>query len=903
MLEIKNISKIYNTEELSQRALDDVSITFRENEFVSVLGPSGSGKTTLLNIIGGLDHYDSGDLVINDISTKKYKDKDWDSYRNHRIGFVFQNYNLITHQTVLSNVELALTLSGVSKKERLKRAKDALNKVGLKNHMKKRPNQLSGGQMQRVAIARALVNNPDILLADEPTGALDSKTSEQIMKLLKEVAKDRLVIMVTHNPEIAEKYSTRIIKLRDGKVTDDTDPFDNKKTEDNEITQKTKKTSMSLKTALSLSLNNLMTKKGRTILTAFAGSIGIIGIALILSLSSGVNDYITSIQRETMLSYPITIESSAMDLTSFLETGREASQGKEKIDHKKDAIYTDGTILKLASSMTTNIYENNLTKFKKYLDNKNSEINKYVGNNGIIYNYQTKFNVFSYDPEKTLVNSNGSTFEETISENEALHQVNNNVSSTFEEALFTELLPNKDGKGISKAVKEEYEIVNGSWPKQYNEVVIIVDKNNEITATNMYYLGFLPSKNYKKILNSLKENKDFVYDAEKISYDKILNKEFYLLTESDYYIKKSNGNFESIKNNTGKVQELVNKKSLKLKVVGIIRQKEDSKNRLISSAMGYTKELTNWMIKHTDNSKIIKAQEDSKKINVLNGLKFSVSSNKEKASEAKKFLTNLGVSDKARLITMMMQDQGNTQVTSQMMNMDEVALANYLDMWLQNPDQKALIKVYDNYISTGSYDENMNNFGKIDKERPYSISIYADTFEDKDGITDAINSYNDKQKEEDKITYTDYVGLLMSSVTTIINAITYVLIAFVSISLIVSSIMIAIITYISVLERTKEIGILRAIGASKKDISRVFRAETFIEGAVAGVFGITITLLLNIPINKIIFNLTDIDGLSKLPVVGAIALIIISILLTVIAGLIPSKMAAKKDPVEALRTE
>ena len=903
MLEIKNISKIYNTEELSQRALDDVSITFRENEFVSVLGPSGSGKTTLLNIIGGLDHYDSGDLVINDISTKKYKDKDWDSYRNHRIGFVFQNYNLITHQTVLSNVELALTLSGVSKKERLKRAKDALNKVGLKNHMKKRPNQLSGGQMQRVAIARALVNNPHILLADEPTGALDSKTSEQIMRLLKEVAKDRLVIMVTHNPEIAEKYSTRIIKLRDGKVTDDTDPFDNKKTEDNEITQKTKKTSMSLKTALSLSLNNLMTKKGRTILTAFAGSIGIIGIALILSLSSGVNDYITSIQRETMLSYPITIESSAMDLTSFLETGREASQGKEKIDHKKDAIYTDGTILKLASSMTTNIYENNLTKFKKYLDNKNSEINKYVGNNGIIYNYQTKFNVFSYDPEKTLVNSNGSTFEETISENEALHQVNNNVSSTFEEALFTELLPNKDGKGISKAVKEEYEIVNGSWPKQYNEVVIIVDKNNEITATNMYYLGFLPSKNYKKILNSLKENKDFVYDAEKISYDKILNKEFYLLTESDYYIKKSNGNFESIKNNTGKVQELVNKKSLKLKVVGIIRQKEDSKNRLISSAMGYTKELTNWMIKHTDNSKIIKAQEDSKKINVLNGLKFSVSSNKEKASEAKKFLTNLGVSDKARLITMMMQDQGNTQVTSQMMNMDEVALANYLDMWLQNPDQKALIKVYDNYISTGSYDENMNNFGKIDKERPYSISIYADTFEDKDGITDAINSYNDKQKEEDKITYTDYVGLLMSSVTTIINAITYVLIAFVSISLIVSSIMIAIITYISVLERTKEIGILRAIGASKKDISRVFRAETFIEGAVAGVFGITITLLLNIPINKIIFNLTDIDGLSKLPVVGAIALIIISILLTVIAGLIPSKMAAKKDPVEALRTE
>ena len=906
MLELRNITKTYSTGGFTQKALDDVSINFRKCEFASILGPSGSGKTTLLNIIGGLDRYDSGDLIINETSTKQYKDRDWDSYRNHRVGFVFQSYNLITHQSVLRNVELALTLSGVSKNERRERAINALDRVGLKEHMNKNPNQLSGGQMQRVAIARALVNDPEILLADEPTGALDTNTSTQIMDILSEVAKDRLVIMVTHNPDLAENYSTRIVKLLDGKVISDTNPYDGSMDTkmDLELTKKkTKKTSMKFFTALSLSLNNLMTKKGRTILTAFAGSIGIIGIALILSLSSGVNNYITSIQRETMLSYPITIQSKAMDLTSFLQTGREASEGKKEIDHNKDAVYTDGTLLKLASTMTTNIYENNLKKFKEYLDDKNSEINKYVGNNGIVYNYRTRFNIFSYDPEDVLVNSDGSTFIDAIDASESLSYVNNNVSSDMEDALFTELLPKKDGTGISDAVKEEYEMVSGSWPKEYNEVVIIVDKNNEISATNMYYLGFLPSKNYKEILKSLETAKEFNYDTERLTYEDVLNKEFYLLTESDYYFKKDNGNFESVKKNSGKVQELVKQNALKLKVCGIIRQKEDSKNKLVNSAIGYTKELTNWMIKHTDDSDLIKAQEADKETNILNGLKFSVTSDEEKAKEAKTYLTNLGVSDKAKLITLMLQQQGNSAATAQMMNMDEVSLAGYLDMWLQNPDDKVLISVYDNYISTGSYDENMNNFGKIDKDRPYSISIYADTFEAKDGITDSINHYNDKQEEKDKITFTDYVGLLMSSVTTIINAITYVLIAFVSISLVVSSIMIAIITYISVLERTKEIGILRAIGASKKDTSRVFRAETFIEGAVAGAMGILVTVLLNIPINMIIYNLTDINGLSKLPIVGAIALILISIILTVIAGFIPSRMAAKKDPVEALRTE
>ncbi len=906
MLELRNITKTYTTGTFTQKALDDVTINFRKCEFASILGPSGSGKTTLLNIIGGLDQYDSGDLIINETSTKMYKDRDWDTYRNHRVGFVFQSYNLIAHQSVLANVELALTLSGVSKTERRNRAIKALEDVGLKDHIYKRPSQLSGGQMQRVAIARALVNDPEILLADEPTGALDTNTSMQIMDILRNVANDRLVIMVTHNPEIAEAYSSRIIRLLDGKVIDDTNSYDGSMDTklDLELTKKkTKKTSMNFLTALSLSLNNLMTKKGRTILTAFAGSIGIIGIALILSLSDGVNNYITNIQKETMLSYPISIQSRAMDLTSFLQTGREASEGKKEVNHKNDAVYTDGTLLKLASTMTTNIYENNLKKFKEYLDDKDSDINKYVGSNGIVYNYRTKFNIFSYDPENVLVNSDGSTFLDTIDASPYLSQVNDNVGSSMENAIFTELLPNKDGKGISDAVKEEYEIVKGNWPKEYNEIVIIVDKNNEISATNMYYLGFLPSKNYKEIIKSLETAEEFTYDSEKISYNDVLNKEFFLLTEADYYIKKDNGNFESIKKNTGKVQELVKQKSLKLKVSGIIRQKEESKNRLISSSIGYTKDLTNWMIKHTDDSELIKAQETNKDVNILSGLKFSVSSDEEKTSEAKTYLTNLGVSDKAKLITLMMQQQGNSAATAQMMNMDEVSLAGYLDMWLQNPDDKVLISVYDNYISTGSYDDNMNGFGKIDKNRPHSISIYADTFEAKDGITDSINAYNEKQDEKDKITYTDYVGLLMSSVTTIINAITYVLIAFVSISLVVSSIMIAIITYISVLERTKEIGILRAIGASKKDVSRVFRAETFIEGAVAGVIGIVVTILLNIPINMVIYKLTDINGLSKLPIDGAIALILISIILTVFAGLIPSKMAAKKDPVESLRSE
>ena len=896
MLELKKVTKIYQTGSFKQKALDDVSISFRKNEFASILGPSGSGKTTLLNIIGGLDKYTSGDLIINGVSTKKYKDRNWDSYRNHRVGFVFQSYNLISHQSILANVELALTLSGVSKKERKLRAKKALEDVGLEKHIHKKPSELSGGQMQRVAIARSLVNNPDILLADEPTGALDSETSKQVMDILKDIAKDRLVIMVTHNPELAEEYSSRIVKLKDGKVISDTNPYKNKESKDNED-NKSGKTSMSFFTALSLSLNNLMTKKGRTLLTAFAGSIGIIGIALILSLSSGVNKYITDVQKDTMLSYPITIEEEAMDLSAFLEQGKSFGKQEDNRKHAKDAIYLNSSTIELASKMTTTLYSNNLKDFKEYLDDKKNEIHKYIGENGIHYSYATKFKVFNYDADGKLVNSDGSTFESKIENSSNLSYLST-YSTPFTTNIFTEIMPDVSGDNISAAIKEEYELVTGAYPKEYNEVLFVLPKSSEVNITDIYYLGLLPSKEYKDILDKIDKNEEIKIDKEKISYDDILNTTFKLLTASDFYVKNKNGNYESIIDDDKKTEDLVKKEGIELKVVGVLRQKEDSKNDLINGTIGYTKELTNFIIDRTNNSKVVKAQEDNKDVNIMNGLKYNVSSDNEKVKEAKKYLSNLKVSDKANM-ALMMVGSSNPMIGA----MSESQLASLLDNYLKNPDKKAMIEYYDNYLSPGTYDKVMASLGKVDLSKPSRISIYADTFEAKDGVIESINSYNKKAEEEDKITYTDYVGLLMSSVTTIINAITYVLIAFVSISLVVSSIMIAIITYISVLERTKEIGILRAIGASKKDVTRVFKAETFIEGLIAGCMGILVTILLNIPINKIIYKLTDINGISRLPLMGAIILIIISVFLTVIAGLVPSKMAAKKDPVEALRTE
>lgn len=900
MLELKKITKIYEMENFKQKALDGVSINFRKNEFASILGPSGSGKTTMLNVIGGLDHYDTGELIINETSTKKYKDRDWDTYRNHRVGFVFQSYNLITHQTVLSNVELALTLSGVSKSERRKRAKKALKDVGLEKHINKKPSQLSGGQMQRVAIARALVNDPEILLADEPTGALDSDTSEQVMDILKKVAKDKLVIMVTHNPELAEKYSNRIIKLKDGKIVDDSNPYDGKestKLDSEKERFNTKKTSMNFLTALSLSLNNLMTKKGRTILTAFAGSIGIIGIALILSLSSGVNKYITDIQKETMLSYPIQVQAEAMDLTAFLEEGKRQSNNIENTDHDSDAIYVDSSTLELASSMTTSMYKNNLTEFKKYLDNPDSEVHKYVGDNGIIYSYDTKFKIFNYDIDGKLVNADGSTFEDKINSSSNLSDMSS-YSSFVNNDIFTEIMPGKDGQIVSDAIYNEYDLVSGRYPENYNEVIIVLDEYSELSATTIYYLGLLPSTEYKDILDKLEKGEKFTFEDKKISYDDMLNAKFKLLTSSDFYKKNSNGTYDDLSNNDSKIEELVKDKSLDLNVVGVIRHKKGSNNMIIYPGVGYTKLLTDWIIEHTDKSEVVIDQENNPDTNIINGMKFNISGDDDKVSEAVKYLSNLSISDKANLITMLMGSSGNV-----MTGMSESQLALMMDQYLENPDRESMIDFYDNYISTGTYDKNMQLFGKVNLDTPSNISIYTDTFEAKDDIVKAIDNYNKDQSEENKITVTDYVGLLMSSVTSIINAISYVLIAFVSISLIVSSIMIAIITYISVLERTKEIGILRAIGASKKDVTRVFKAETFIEGLVAGVLGILITILLNIPINKIIKNLTDVSISSKLPWKGALILILISVILTMIAGLFPSRLASKKDPVEALRSE
>lgn len=905
MLRLKNITKTYKTEGTEDvQALKGIDIEFRKSEFVSILGQSGCGKTTLLNIIGGLDRYTTGDLVINGKSTKNYKDKDWDAYRNYSVGFVFQSYNLIPHQSVLANVELSLTISGYSAKEKRQKAIEALESVGLGDQIHKRPNQLSGGQMQRVAIARAIVNDPDIILADEPTGALDTKTSTQIMDLLKEISNDKLIIMVTHNPEIAEKYSTRIVKLVDGKVTDDSNPYyEKEEVEENKYANK--KTHMSFITALKLSLNNLMTKKGRTILTAFAGSIGIIGIALILSLSSGVNKYITDIQKETMLSYPIEIEAQSMDLSSIL--GDAGFYELNEADHEHDAVYSDVTGIERVSKVSMTMTKNNLTDFKKYLDDKETKIHDYLGENGVVYSYDTSFDLYSYDVDGKLVNADGSTFESKNNVSGALSMASNFTSSASTTIstrnIIDQIMPGTtDEQVISPAVINEYDVIEGRLPQNYDEVVIVLDGNNEIAAPTLYKLGLLPSKEYKEIIKKLEAEEDITVEKQKIEYSDILNKTFKIIPTCDYYIKKDNGLFENVKDSSGKVEELL-KGAIELKVVGILKQKEGSKNALITAPLGYTKLLTNYIIEHTNNSEVVKAQEADESKNVINGLQFKISTDDEKVEEAKKYLANMTVTEKAQFASAIMVQTADPTMQSQMMYLSESQLASFVDSYIQNPDRDLMIRMYDDTISPGTYEDNMKSFGKVSYDTPSKIQIYADTFEAKDGITDCINEYNDSVEEQDKITFTDFVGLLMKSVTTIINAISYVLIAFVSISLVVSSIMIAIITYISVLERTKEIGILRAMGTSKRDVSKIFNAETFIEGFIAGVLGILVTMLLNIPIGKIIHAITDTDMRPVLPLGGAIALIIISVILTVIAGLVPSKVAAKKDPAVVLRSE
>lgn len=912
MLQIQNICKKYVTGDLVQTALDNVSLNLRDNEFVAILGPSGSGKTTMLNIIGGLDRYDSGDLIINGISTKKYKDRDWDSYRNHTIGFVFQSYNLIPHQSVLSNVELALTISGISRSERRRRAKEALEKVGLGNQLHKRPNQMSGGQMQRVAIARALVNNPDILLADEPTGALDSETSVQVMELLKEVAKDRLVVMVTHNPELANEYATRIVRVKDGHIVDDTDPYEIEQKLEEPQHKNMGKASMSILMALSLSFNNLRTKKGRTFLTAFAGSIGIIGIALILSFSNGVNTYITDIQKSTMTSYPISIEAQTIDLTSIMQKGQSSMKDSD-ITHELDGVYSNGTDIEMASSITTSFTKNNLTEFKKYMDNPDSEIRKHIRENGIVYSYNTKFDVFTYDSEGAFVNTDGSTLKsssQTSATNMMADMSNDNgmtmmTGSTGKTNNFTELLPGSDSASVSQAVTDAYDVLYGNWPSSYDEAVLVMNKNNEISSAVLYQLGILPTSEYKEIMKRIDAGEEVTMDTEKISYEDICNKEYYLLPASDMYVKDDNGNYKSIVSDNASLKDKA-ADGIKLKISGIVRQNDDNDNALINKAVGYTKALTDYLMDYADKSEVVKAQRENKDINITNGMAFSPADDAAKIADARTYLANLGVSDKASMFKNMMQMvyADNQQMYTQLMAMGEAQQAAMLDSYLENPDDSTLLSIYNSYISTGNYDDNMESFGVISEDAPSAINIYVDSFEAKDAVSDCIKKYNEGASEDDKISYTDYVGLLMNSVTTIINVITYVLIAFVAVSLIVSSIMIGIITYISVLERTKEIGILRAIGASKRNISQVFNAETFIIGFCSGIIGIAITLLLLIPCNSIIHAVTDSTAVNAaLPPVSAVVLIILSMVLTFIGGLIPAKNAAKKDPVTALRTE
>lgn len=857
MLELKNITKDYKSANETVHALKGITLSFRENEFVSVLGQSGCGKTTLLNIIGGLDQYTSGDLIINGRSTKDFKSRDWDDYRNHSIGFVFQSYNLIPHQNVLSNVELALTLSGVSKEERRKRARDVLEKVGLSDQLYKKPNQMSGGQMQRVAIARALVNDPDILLADEPTGALDSATSIQIMELLHEIAKEKLVIMVTHNPQLAADYSTRIIRLLDGEVVDDSRPYQETMTEAN-AKSGGRHPSMSFRTALSLSLNNLMTKKARTFLTAFAGSIGIIGIALIMSLSNGVQSYIDSVEKDTLSSYPITIEDSAMDISAMMET----MMGLQKDDaqHKDDSIYPKAMISDMLETMSDKMEKNNLKAFKEYLDSEDAKIGEHA--KAVEYGYELTLNVYNENSDYGLVQ---------ISPNHLLDELGFSAMNQFSESFMGSMSTSQnevwnklpDDEGLRE---EEYDLIEGSWPKEYNEVVLAVDENREITDYALYSLGLLDQQEVIDSFRSLQNGgKASLSEARSYTPQEILGMEFKLVMNCDLY-RNVNGLWIDMSDDEDFVKEAVQNGET-MKVVGIISPKEDSSKRE-TGGVYYTSMLQDHVISYCENSKIVKQQKAHPDINV--------------------FTQNAFNSDKDFDIGSL-----SAQQQMQMASMSQEELAAFMADYSENKN--------------ATYESNLKRMGAVDLRVPSSINIYASSFEDKEEIAALIAEYNELQQKNGNdanvITYSDMVGTMMESVTTIVDMISYVLMAFVSVSLIVSSIMIGIITYISVLERTKEIGILRAIGASKKDISRVFNAEAFIIGLISGVLGIGVTLLLNLPISVIVEQLTGVADIAKLPMNGGIVLVIISLLLTTIAGLIPSRIASKKDPVEALRSE
>lgn len=986
MLQLKDIFKQYGSGENKVTALNGVNITFRENEFVSILGHSGCGKTTMLNIIGGLDHYTSGDLIINGVSTKKYKDRDWDAYRNHSIGFIFQSYNLIPHQTVLANVELALTISGVSKSERKRRAKEALEKVGLGNQLHKKPNQMSGGQMQRVAIARALINNPDILLADEPTGALDSETSIQVMELLKEIAKDKLVIMVTHNPELAEQYATRIVRIKDGQLTDDSDPYTPEK-EEEVRPQSKKRVSMSFGTAVSLSMNNLMTKKGRTLLTAFAGSIGIIGIATILSLSTGINDYINGVQEDTLSSYPLQITKETTDTSEMLASMMKVDEESQE-NTDSEMVYANTDVYDMFNTMNSSAKQvNNMKKFKEFVDSNETIKNKATA---ISYGYDVNMPVFTQTPNGDIVKVDFMDMYSNalgVGDSEGMASMMNSSMADMEASMMgldvmTELLASEDGTQVNDIIKNQYDVVSGRWCENYDEAVVVLTKNNELPDIIAYAMGLKDTDDFSDILKSAMNGENIKdYGQTEWDFDEILDKKFKVILPCEYYQKNENGNgyTDLTKTETG-LDFLYSSEDIgtEIKIVGFIRPNEDAEMGMISGYIGYTPMLTQHVIEQAENSDIVKEQTDSPETDIISGSSFMTDDykepdEKEKVSVAKDYIENADDNQKAEVYRFVASTPDESEMTkavqetiSKMSDSDkqsavagfyatqmgvessqvadyirtmseddfnealfgvvsmqymeqaqaetEKKLAEYSDKELAKELDKvkisddAYIQIYENFtpveLSESTYEENLKLLGKTDISDPSSVSIYVKTFEDKDDIADAIKEYNNSVSEDDVIHYTDYVALLMSSITGIISGISYLLIAFVGISLVVSSIMIGIITYISVLERTREIGILRAIGASKHDVSTVFNAETLIVGLTAGLLGIGVSALLTIPINFIIHSVTTLDTLNAyVPPVAAVILVAISMILTLIAGLIPSRLASKKDPVEALRTE
>ena len=1006
MLELKEIRKDYPAGDDIVHALKGINLQFRKNEFVSILGPSGCGKTTLLNIIGGLDKYTSGDLIINGRSTKDFKDRDWDTYRNHSIGFVFQSYNLIPHQSVLQNVELALSLTGVSRAERKERAKKALEQVGLGNQLYKKPSQMSGGQMQRVAIARALVNNPDIILADEPTGALDTETSVQVMDILKEISKDKLIIMVTHNPELAEKYSTRIIRLLDGELTSDSQPLtdeDIKKemavVEEKKAGQKKKKEkmpSMSLLTSFSLSLKNLIAKKGRTILTSFAGSIGIIGIALILSISQGLTTYIDLVQESTLASYPLTIQATTVDMSTLMQTFMGTASDDE--EHDKDAIYSQQVLYEMVEAMNNlETTENDLKAFKKYIETEyakeGSDLNKAI--NGIQYTYALDLLVYTEnvdgkiipsDTQELLAELMAEVIRQSMSEEDAA--TSGNIAELMTSSpmasmgaggmtLWQEMLSGDNGKLVNDLLEDQYDVIYGSWPNSYNEIVLVVDENNELDDMTLYALSLESKETMDAIMDAAMNKTDLEATEKSWSYEEICDMEFrVILNSSCYSYDKQTGTYTDLRKTEAGLKYLYDN-AVKLKVSGIIRPNEDADNTMLIGSIGYTNKLTEYVIEHAKDADSIKAQLANPTVDIFTNLPFEDNTtsltDEVKAEHFREYLKDLTVEEKAKTYVEIMSipsaeqlklmvDQAMngmdratieatlTQVMAQQMGMDAEEIAEYLadmsdddlfksfrqlmeeqvkmqyaaqvaqQMAMMPAEQKAVAldlaaqaytteqcaTYYDEVLefSKSTYELNLYELGYVDIESPASVNLYASSFENKDIIEEAIADYNKSVDEVKQIKYTDYIGIMMSSITTIINAITYILIAFVAISLVVSSIMIAVITLISVQERTKEIGILRAMGASKRNVSVMFNAETILIGLASGVLGVVVTVLLCFPINAIIHAVTGIYNMNAyLPFKAALILIAISVILNLFSGLIPARSAAKKDPVVALRTE